>query len=393
MGRMERSLHPSKEEGRPVLRSRTLWLMPIVFLVAALTAPALAQKGPGQGGPPPTLVVVDEVRTEEMAQTMPVIGRLVALRAGDVATRIDGRVGIFRAEVGDRVKKGAVLAVLDSDRLERELKRRMASVAESKASLESEKASLAIDDQELRRLESLRKSAAFSKARYEDKQKEVLRSRTRVNVAEAVLENTTAQLALARLDIEDARIRAPYAGVVTVRHTEVGAYVKQGDAVVSMVNDKNLEIEADVPSQRLSGIKSGVVVKVEIDNRNDYFAVVRAVVPEENPMTRTRRVRFVPGFDAKAENFAANQSAVIHLPIGHARDVLTVHKDAIVKRGGASLVFVVAKGEAQPRPITIGDAVGNRFEVLSGLGPGELVVTRGNERLIPGQKVLFERKR
>lgn len=392
---MGHSPHPPKEKGRPVLRSRALWLMPIVLLAAALATPALAQKGPpkGPGGPPPTLVAVDEVRSEEMAQTMPVIGRLVALRAGEVATRIDGRVGIFRVEVGDRVKKGAVLAVLDSDRLERELKRRTASVAESRAALESEKASLAIDEQELRRLESLRKSAAFSKARYEDEQKEVLRSRTRINVAEAILENTSAQLALARVDLEDARIRAPYAGVVTVRHTEVGAYVKQGSAVVSMVNDENLEIEADVPSQRLSGVKSGVVVKVEIGDRDDYFAAVRAIVPEENPMTRTRRVRFVPDFNAKAQNFAANQSAIIQLPIGSSRNVLTVHKDAIIKRGGATLVFVVAKGEAQIRPIIIGDAVGNRFEALSGLGPGELVVTRGNERLIPGQKVLFERKR
>ena len=110
-------------------------------------------------------------------------------------------------------------------------------------------------------------------------------------------------------------------------------------------------------------------------------------------MTRTRRVRFVPDFNAKAQNFAANQSAIIQLPIGSSRNVLTVHKDAIIKRGGATLVFVGAKGEAQIRPIIIGDAVGNRFEALSGLGPGELVVTRGNERLIPGQKVLFERKR
>jgi len=398
MGRMDCNLRPPKKEGRPILRSCTLRLLAIILFIAVVATPTLAQKGPSkdQGGLPPTLVVIDEVRTEVMTQTMPVIGRLVALRAGNVATRIDGRVGILHAEVGDYVKKGAVLAVLDSDRLERELKRRTASVAESKAFLESEKVSLAINEQELRRLESLRKSVAFSKARYEDKQKEVLRSRKHINVAEAALENTRAQLALAWLDIEDTKIRAPYAGVVTIRHTEVGSYVTKGSAVVSMVDDKNLEIEADVPSQRLSGIKSGVVVKVEINNRNNYSAAVRAVVPEENPMTRTRRVRFTPDFGSKEQNFAANQSAIIQLPIGSPRNVLTVHKDAIVKRGGATLVFVVEKGDgdykAQIRPITTGDAVDNRFEILSGLGPGERVVTRGNERLVPGQKVLFERK-
>ncbi|MGB1548512.1 MAG: efflux RND transporter periplasmic adaptor subunit [Alphaproteobacteria bacterium] len=372
--------------GRDVSR-----LLPVALLLALFAVPAFAQKGSPKE-PPPALVVVNEVRVEKMAQTMPVIGRLVALRSGPVATRIAGRVDTFQAEVGDRVKKGDVLAVLDSDRLRRELERHLASLAESRAILETEKTTLALDEQELRRIESLRDSAAFSKARYEDKQKEVQRSRAHVNVAEASLENANAQLALSRVDLEDAKIRAPYAGVVTIRHTEIGAYVKEGDAVVSMVNDTDLEIEADVPSYRVSGLKPGTVVKVEVDNRDDYFAAVRAVVPEENPMTRTRRARFIPDFNASTENFAANQSATIHLPIGAARDVVTVHKDAVIQRAGASLVFVVVDGVVQVRPVTLGDDVGNRFEVLSGLKSGELAVTRGNERLVPGQKVMFERK-
>jgi len=375
---------------------RTPWDKSKTSLLAALQgAGLLLFLGLGSTGVsaqerPPAPVAVDEVRTEKMAQTMPVIGRLVALRAGDVATRIDGRVDRFRVEVGDRVKKGDVLAHLDSDRLQREYERRAASIAETRAALESEKASLAINEQELRRLESLRQSAIFPKARYEDKQKEVLRARAGVSRAEAILENTTALFQLAELDLADAKILAPYDGVVTTRHTEVGAYVKKGDAVVAMVNDKNLEIEADVPAQRLSGIKSGIVVKIELDKQKSYFAVVRAIVPEENPLTRTRRVRFVPTFDAKAGDLAANQSVTIQIPIGAARQVVTVHKDAVIKRGGASLVFVAADGAVQIRPVALGEAIGTRFQVLSGLKPGELVVTRGNERLFPGQKVHYQ---
>ncbi len=385
MDRQNRKPRLRGEFGKhPSLPSGLLWAFFLFFL--GWTTAASAQE------PPPSPVTVDAVRSEKMAQTMPVIGRLVALRAGDVATRIDGRVGNFRIEVGNRVKKGDVLAILDSDRLQRERTRSVASVEESKAALESEKASLAIDEQELRRLESLRKSAVFPKARYEDKQKEVLRARTRVTQAEAILENTSALLQLAEVDLADAKILAPYDGVITVRHTEIGAYVKKGDAVVSMVNDKNLEIEADVPAQRLTGVKPGIVVKIEIDKQKSHFAAVRAVVPEENPLTRTRRVRFVPDFDVEKENLAANQSAIIQLPIDRSRQVVTVHKDAIVKRGGASLVYVVADGTAQIRPVALGDAVGNRFQVLSGLNPGELVVIRGNERLMPGQKVLPQGK-
>lgn len=383
----------NRKNRKPLRKTRKRHLFPaalqgaLLFCFLGLAAPAGLGTPAAAQGRPPSPVTVDAVRTEQMAQTMPVIGRLVALRSGDVATRIDGRIGHFRIEVGDRVKKGNVLAILDSDRLRREHERRLASVAESQATLESEKASLAINEQELRRLESLRQSAVFPKARYEDKQKEVLRARTLVNRGEAVLENTIAMLQLAELDLADARVLAPYDGVVTLRHTEVGAYVKKGDAVISMVDDKNLEIEADVPSQRLAGVTPGVVVQIDLDKQKSYFAAVRAIVPEENPLTRTRRVRLIPKFDSKAGNLAANQSAILQLPIGESRQVVTVHKDAIIKRGGGSLVYVVADGAAQIRPVALGDAVGNRFLVLSGLKPGELVVIRGNERLMPGQKV------
>jgi len=64
-----------------------------------------------------------------------------------------------------------------------------------------------------------------------------------------------------------------------------------------------------------------------------------------------------------------------------------VHKDAIVRRQGQAFVYVAKDGQAQIRPVQLGAAVGGRFEVLGGLGPGEPVVVRGNERLRPGQQI------
>lgn len=379
-------------KNRPAAWRGALFVFALGLLgIAAVFQPPKAQpaKAPEM---PPSLVVVDAVRAEETAQTLPVIGRLVALRAGEVATRIDGRVGQFLVEVGDRVKKGDAVAVLDSDRRQREHQQRLAAVAESKAALDSAKATLAIDEQEFYRLQSLRESTAFPKARYEDKQQEVVRAQSAVAQAAAAVENATALLRLAELTLEDAKIRAPYDGVISLRHIEVGAYAKSGAPIVSMVNDTNLEIEADVPAQRLTGLQPGTLIKVEFDNQKTGFAAVRAIVPEENPLTRTRRVRFVPDLDTRKASYAVGQSAILQLPVDRPREVVTVHKDAIVKRAGATLVFVIANGQAQIRPVAIGKEVGNRFEVLSGLKAGEAVVIRGNERLLPGQKVLFEEK-
>ena len=116
-------------------------------------------------------------------------------------------------------------------------------------------------------------------------------------------------------------------------------------------------------------------------------ATVRAVVPEENTQTRTRTVRFAPEFGAIAD-LAANQSVTVHLPAGAPRDVVTVHKDAILNRKGRTMAVVVTDDDtAEIRPVRLGTAVGNRFEVLDALKPGDRVVVRGNERLRPGQKL------
>ena len=65
-------------------------------------------------------------------------------------------------------------------------------------------------------------------------------------------------------------------------------------------------------------------------------------------------------------------------------------KDAIITGAQGSIVYVAADGVAEIRPVRTGEAIGHRFEVLQGLGPGELVVVRGNERLQPGQSITFD---
>ena len=86
-------------------------------------------------------------------------------------------------------------------------------------------------------------------------------------------------------------------------------------------------------------------------------------------------------------NVAVGQSVTVQIPIGAARDVLSVPKDALVQARGGWTVFVAAEGKAQPRNVELGVALGARYEVLSGLAPGDLVVVRGNERLRPGQDI------
>jgi len=212
--------------------------------------------------------------------------------------------------------------------------------------------------------------------------------RSQVAEASARLQQVEADAQLARINLSYTSVRAPFPGVVTQRHTDVGAYVNVGQAVVTLIDDNALEVEAEVPASRVTALSPGTGVAVQI-NGNSVMAKVRAVVPQENPLTRTRVVRFSADMAALRGHLAGNQSVSVAIPISAGKKAISVHKDAILKRRGNDMVFVVVDGAAQPRKVAIGDAVGGRFMVRDGLKVGEAVVVRGNERLYPGQPVRF----
>lgn len=334
-------------------------------------------------------VVVDRVIAETSHQHVPVIGRFVARQSGPVAARISGPISEFKVEVGDRVAKGDILAVLVKDSLKWERELRVAELRRYQAGLETAAETLKLRQQELARLEGLRKSAAFSQARLDDKRQEVAVAKAEIAVARGQAESAKASLSLAEINLSYADVIAPYDGVVSRRHTEAGAFVNLGDPLVTLIDDGNLEIEADVPARNVSGLTPGVQVNATLSLGNTMSANVRAVVPDENPQTRTRTVRFTVAAASVSDGIAANQSVTLSIPATRKETVTTVHKDAVLNRMGKTVVFLHEDGKAVVRPVRLGEAVGSRLIVVSGLAAGDLVVVRGNERLRPGQAISF----
>ena len=339
---------------------------------------------------PAAVVRVDTVRTVPVSQTVPVIGRVVARQAGPVASRINGPVEAFMVDVGDRLEQGETIAVLGTQtlRLARDLD--ASRLREAEARLKTEQAKLALAQQTLRRFERLQDTNSASRSQYEDARQNVAIAAGNIAEAEAAIRSARVALDLAETRLSDTEIKAPYAGVITQRLTETGAYVQIGEDLVRMVADRALEIEADVPFRRVGGLVPGVELRVALDDGSEHIATVRAMVPEENRLTRTRLVRLVPTFGPTLNSIAPGQTVTVNVPLGASRDVLSVHKDAVNKNGDQDLVFVVENDVATPRSVTLGEAVGNRFEVLSGLKEGELAVVRGNERLRPNDKVRID---
>lgn len=353
----------------------------------------------GRGGRRgPAAVLVNAVKRGIEVETVQVYGRVIASQTGVIAARTRGAIETIEARVGDRVRKGDVLATLVADMLESERALKTAELKEFSAKIRTVGSQLALAAQELERLERLRKSAAFSVARYQDKMREVERSKSALAEARARSDQAKAELRMANINLHNAKIIAPYGGVISARHVEVGNYVGVGARVMTILNDASLEIEAEVPANRLGGLTQGASIKVVPEHGKSYDAKVRAVVPEENALSRTRLVRFIPIFIHRDALVAANQSVILHIPSGAAKEAVTVHKDAVTQRRGKRVVFVVEEDDegnkrAAMRSVELGEAFGERFEVLSGLKVGDEVVVRGNERLRPRQQVKIQSER
>ena len=366
-------------------------LMAVTVVGAALDASAQQKKG---GKRPPMLIGIDEVVREPLQQTVPVIGRLVANRSGAVAARIAGAVASVRVKVGDRVKKGDVIAVLVKDVLTWRLNFAKAQETRADAALATKRAQRDLRQQELTRLERLRQSPAFSQARLEDKRLELAYAVSAIAEANASLLEFRANSKLAEINLFNADIRAPFGAVISAQHTEAGAYLQVGGPVVTLIDDGALEIEAEVPAGRIAGLPTGTEVRFRLGrggsgaNEGTLISTVRAAIPEENPRARTRTVRFTATL-TKGAGLATNQTLTLDIPAGAARTVVSVHKDAVLSRSTGRTVFVIEGGKAMSRLVTLGEAVGTRFEVLEGLKPGDVVAVRGNERLQPGQPVRY----
>ncbi len=329
--------------------------------------------GGAAGGRAPQPVQIAEVTLQTTKETYAVIGRVVALQRGSLASRINGGVDAVNVEVGDRVAKGTILVSLSKKRLRAQRKRIAAQVARYR--------SMVINaERELRRMRNLSKSAAFSRARFEDQEGLVAERKAQHAEFSAALENVL-------IDIADANVRAPYDAVVLEKHVEVGGYVKIGGPVVTLLNEKALQVEVDVAASRMSEIKPGTAAVIVSDDGKRYPTSVKTIIPDDNTRSRTRPVRLEANFGSDAAKFAHNQSVSVELPLSSADQILTVHKDAVVNRANGNVVFIVKGTNAVMRNLKIGRGIGNKFEVMDGLKAGEKVVIRGNERLGAGVAV------
>lgn len=359
--------------------------------VAGLAVLVLLQAPGGalaQGGDQPGVVLTATAAVEDLVETTPVLGQVVATVESEVATRTAGVVERTLFQVGDRVEQGGVLARLDTDLIRIRRDSAAAALEVARAGIDVAQAQLRRAEQGYERQEGLQGSTAFSKAQFEDLRESVSEARSVLARARAEAGQAEAELARADYDLRNATIRAPFSGVVTERHAQPGAYVGLGARIATLLDPDSLEIVVDMPVRLVPALEEGLEVTGRFERGPEVTARLRSVLPVEAISTRTRPVRFALDTGTlDALRLASGKSVTLEIPVSAPRKALTIPKDALVQSGGGWTVYTVENGKARPRDVGIGQPSGQRIEVTSGLLPGDVVVVRGNERLRPGQAV------
>lgn len=358
--------------------------MPLSLLIAAVSS--LGWISTTQAQPPGMPVKVDTVALSETAETIPVVGRIVAQDSGLISARTAGAVTQLAVQIGDQVNKGDIIAVLDQV----DQKNRLAKARADRQTLLAQQIQADADEKlamlNLKRAQELEGRPGFTQSLMDSRRAEADIATAKLGELKARLAAADAELQAAKTDLALSTIRAPFAGVITQRRINRGAWVSRGDPVIELVNNQEIEAEANVPSQHARNLRAGQTISLLLANNHATKARVRAVLPQENPTARTRLVRLEPTLPA--EQTAVIDSAVtLLIPVGQDGKATTVHKDAVIRGASGASVFVVQEGAAQIRKVELGGAIGSRYVVLQGLSDGDKVVVRGNERLRPGQPV------
>ncbi len=358
-------------------------------------AVAVAQDG-APAGPPPTPVRVGSAREETLAPRRRVFGELRAVRRATVAAEEAGIVVEVAAREGERVAEGAVLVRLDDARLRLELAAIEASTEAARATTREREAALVREERDLELLARAESEGAVNP-------RERLNAESAVAVAAAQLGQARAAVVLAERQealladrLGDLVVRAPFAGVVTRRDAEEGAWISEGGAVVELVDDRRLEGWFDLPQELLAAARAlagnadaTALAAFELAGPSGrrVDATALRVVPEVDPRSRTFHA--VARIDAPSADLAPGLALSAFVPEGAARAWTLVPKDALVYRGTSASVFVVRDGRAAPVAVRVAFPYGEWAALDPGsVRAGDEVVVEGNERLMPGAAVV-----
>jgi RND family efflux transporter MFP subunit len=338
------------------------------YIKSLLTVALCISSAMADGPPSRTIpVVVDIAQLRELAPMAEFSGNVISENNARLSTEVEGRLQ-WIADVGDRVKKDDILVKLDDVFLQQEYKEELATI-------ESEKAKFTLSDKQVKRFEKLLQ------------QNNVSEDMLDIAISERAIARNSILAAQARASqinerIQRSSIRAPFDGVVTERLLQVGEWVKDGTNAVRLIDTEALEIVVRVPQKIYPLITHGQRLKIKNFN-SSFYASVDTIVPVGTTTARLFELRLKPEV-----NLPPGTLIRAIIPTSAAREVVSIHRDALVIRRGSLSVFKITdENISQKVIIDVGVGDGDYIEVIGDIAANDRVVTRGGERLRPNEIV------
>jgi len=291
----------------------------------------------------PALAQTRIVEPREVPLSLPAEAVLEATKQAVIATQVSGRIVEVRVEAGQRVQAGQVLMRIDAREAAENVAAARAQLAQAEAN--------------------------FTRTQNLFKQKFV--SQAALDAAEATLKSARAQVAAAGAGASHATVTAPISGVVALRHAELGDLAMPGKPLLTIYDPRGLRAVASIPQFRLKEAQAARSAKVEFPESRRWQDGARIeILPTIDAHSHTATARV---YLADAAGLAPGMAARVHFVTGSAQK-LTVPREAILRRGEISAVYVLRDGKPVLRQVRLGEAVADgEIEVLAGLAPGETI--------------------
>lgn len=435
-----------KKSGRVPAAAIILLIFSLVFSAACGSSGAQGNRGPGQGQQnaeeqtPTFAVTTARTVAREVPAVVQTTGSLVADETSNVAPKVAGKVVNVNIDVGDFVAQGAVIARIDDSDPRRRLAAAEAGVKQSVSAVRQAEARLGLGPNgsfnassipevrsananyeqtlaELRQAEANEKryrdlvqSGDTAMITYEQYRTARDTARARANAAketldaqinnakqnnqaiasaQASVEAARTQVEIAKQEVTDTIVRAPFSGFVTNRDVAVGEFVSSADVIAIIIRSNPIKIQMQVAETDVPSILVGRGVSIQVDAYRDrrFAGTVSAINPSVDQTSRSFVV------EARIENgdnaLRAGMFATARINKEGGSAGIFVPKSAVYNHvpTGSFRAFVIVDGVAKLRTIQLGPEEGDQYQILSGLNADEVVATSNLDQLYEGAKV------
>ena len=319
---------------------------------------------------PPTSVSTVIAKKETWPTTLSVIGTAAAVQGVTVSADLPGTIDKIHFESGQTVHEGDILVELD--------------IRQEKAQLANMEAQRDLAHTQFGRSEQLSQAGVISKSEYDNAAAQQKATEAQVNDIKAAIARKT--------------IRAPFTGVLGIRKISLGQYLAAGQAIVSLESRNPIYVNFGVPQQDAPKMKVGRSIRVSSEDNPKLKANGRITALDSVINEQTRNIQIQATVENPRGELRPGMFLQVELPLGVSRDVIPLPASAINYAPSGDSVYVVGdmkdektgktyKGVRQ-QIVKVDGSKGDQVAVVSGLNPGDEVVSAGTFRLRNAAPVL-----